>query len=457
MKYALFTSLILTCLNAWSQECSIRPEIKRLVHNIQRRNVYEVTYNYHYTPKQIAFADKLGNLATDSELVALTNHRNGVVRVYAFEKLDDRKYEGLYPIILNHLEDDETIRWLNYGDGEYLNGGKGKSSVDEHFISCSNLKRDEREKLDSILIYSKNEYGYVNSLLEYEELDKKYYLRVREFAEKDIYSGATTALARFKQPQDTIIIADNIMKSPNYRMEVIEIFPHPSFKKILNEYRDKNSKPLWFYNAVAAYRDSYAHDYLLECLQDSASNDYYQKEKSEEIFKGIEKYRCPAFNDLLFQLYRTDFLITDSLFKYLKSAYPKQTLEFTIHALEHSDKLDDVPWVVGDMLDFLIQQDSAKAHRIINDNIRNAYVLVFKPFAEHAKAFNDSEIINSLFARLATSDNAYVYMPVVEAILFYNHDELNKKLLETIRGNTLINDWGLERVVKMLEEHNLHL
>ena len=52
---------------------------------------------------------------------------------------------------------------------------------------------------------------------------------------------------------------------------------------------------------------------------------------------------------------------------------------------------------------------------------------------------------------------ADIYYPIVETILSFKEDTLNIKLIETIKENSMIDGWGLEKVNDKLKENNLKI
>ena len=110
------------------------------------------------------------------------------------------------------------------------------------------------------------------------------------------------------------------------------------------------------------------------------------------------------------------------------------------------------------MIHFLIKENKSLAKEIIIEQIKNNKSLYSYPeFAENARYFKEDTMINVLFKRLEKTDNAYIYYPIIETIIYYNDTELNKRMIEIITKNDKINDWGLEKVEKLLNKNNLKI
>lgn len=440
-----------------SQNVKISSQTKRIVANIQKCNIYETAFLPEETKsKQIENYNLLKTTASDIELKQLTGHKNGVVRVYSFMALSERLSSGLYEIILDHIGDKEVIKCYSQGF-EFVHSKRYKRKVAEFFVSSEAITFKERKSLDSILIFSNQHLDYTDYLLRDIEPEEKYYEKIKNLAQKKDYKYAVISLSKFKKSQDLSLIENKIKETPYYSLESIEIFPDQYFKNVLNYFGNRESKPYGLYSAVAVYQDSFAFNYLNKSIQEPAKNEFYKKQKAVEIYNALEKYKCPAYNELFFQLWENDFIINDSIFSYLKSIDQKRSIQLAFQSLKQPNRIGNSTLVIEDLLEFLIKLDSSAAKTIIKFNIDTTDVHTLQYFIKAANNFNDSEIINSMFIRLQQTDNGHIYIPIVETILSYNHNELNKRLLESIRINKGIDGWGLEEVAKLLKKNGLNL
>src|SRR5690606_8132332 len=116
MKILLTSFLILTTLFSVGQSAyeskSISSKTKMIVWKIKRVNklMSAAVYYSGNRPKQWDNFEKLKKIASNEELIALTNHPNGVVRCYSFWALSHRKNVDLFSIVKNHLRDYEIIK-----------------------------------------------------------------------------------------------------------------------------------------------------------------------------------------------------------------------------------------------------------------------------------------------------------------------------------------------------------
>lgn len=456
-KRLLLAILFLGYSASHAQHVKISSQTKRIVADIQKGNTYETAFLPEETEsEQIETYNLLKATASDDELKQLTRHTNGVVRVYSFQALCERPFSGLYEIILEHIGDNEVIDCYSHGF-EFVHSERYERKVAEFFVRGKNISLQERNSLDSILIFSNHHLNYTDYLLRNIQPEAKYYAQIKYLVQKKDYKYAAIALSKFQKNEDLPLIENKIKEMPYYSLESIEIFPDQYFKETLSSFNNSESKPYGIYRAVAVYKDSFAFEYLYKAIHEPAKNDFYKEEKAKEIYSAIEKYKCPLYDELFFQLWQTDFMINDSIFSYLKTTDPKRSVELAIQSLKQPNKIDNSTLVIGDLLDFLIGLDSPAAKAVIKYNIDSANVHTLRYFVDKAQYFKDTEIINSMFARFDQTDNGHIFVPIVETILSYKDSELNEQLLERIKANKGIQGWGLERVIQLLDKNGLKL
>jgi hypothetical protein len=103
----MITSLIASCL----QPRQPRPEIAKLVKAMSKHKRYDdefIGYSMETTDQYRRFIE-LSKIATDQELFLLTDHDSPAVRVYAFRALSQRKDIPLFPAIVKHIHDHDSL------------------------------------------------------------------------------------------------------------------------------------------------------------------------------------------------------------------------------------------------------------------------------------------------------------------------------------------------------------
>lgn len=460
--FTLLAILIFACtFQAASQHSKkLSPSVKRLVHKLAKYNVYETAVSPETSKsKQIRNFEKFKVIAKDHELVELTDHENGIIRIYAFKALEQRSYGQLLDIIIKHINDTEIVKYYFRGKG-FISGTKGSNQVGEYYVRCWTLAEGDRKKLDSLLIFTDNNFKYTQYLLEDWGPDPTYYNRIKELVKKDLNKGATIALSKFKNINDLQLIERRILEEADLKRsmisidieDAIEYFPHQYFKKTLDSLKEKGK---WHYFTEAAvFKDSYAYNYLKAAIQmETRAKDI------ENIYKAIQKYKNPIYDSLLFKIWETDHFITDSTFSYLLTIDPAKCSQLITKSLRYDNKICNSlsSPVVSTMLDYLIKTNKDLAINIISDKLKHMKVFNYRYFAMAAKNVKHEKIIESLIFRIQNDDNGHVLVPSVETILSYQDSKLNNELVKTIRSSSNISGWALEDIKTLLKKYNLQL
>lgn len=190
-KYKIILLLILIPFVGFTQDNHSKKSIDELVKEIAMEN--ELTsraVGFGGSPSgQYQRYDVLKSKATREQLIKLTEHESPVIRCYAFWGLADRQEKDLFPILIDHLGDTATI---NRQFGCVLS----KVSVADFYIELltkrylitedyyrknhSQALLEEKNKLDSLILYTPNNLEYLDRLLwEHEPIDRDY-ARIKE-------------------------------------------------------------------------------------------------------------------------------------------------------------------------------------------------------------------------------------------------------------------------------------
>ena len=352
----------------------------------------------------------------------------------------------MFQIALSHIHDKKKVRAAGEISRDVY--------VGDFFVGIQNISEIERKQLDSIILYTDNKLFYLNGLLSEIEPNEKHYERIRYLADKNKF--AVIALAKFRKESDIDFIATQILKNSYFTIEAVEIFPGEQFKKTLLNLREQGYNYYGTELAVSVYKDQFSVDYFNNSLM-TVENEFQRKQKSKYIFEAISKYRDTIFTNLFFKLWEDDYIINSEIFNYLTNLDKEKCLRLANQTLKEPNNLDNSSLVISTMLDFLISNDSITAKKIIKQNIDSANVHKLSYFVEKAIHFKDQEIINSMFHRLENTSNGHIYVPIVKTILAYKDNELNERLIEIIKKNVEIKDWGLQKVTDNLELYGLKL
>lgn len=433
-------------------------------------------------PEQYDYFIQLQNKATKDELVELTNHPNGVVRCYSIWALSHDTTYNLFPIVRRHIRDDKLIntQFGCIGSREKV-GDFFISLVTPEYVDLDSRKLNnvEFEQLDSLLIYTPNTLYARTEAINRARLTEQLYSRIREIIVKEKKLSALPVLAKFQKEQDIELILDSREneKDPEsgyfYTYQAIINFPRPEFVPLLernlkNTLDETHFDREWryLYAAIAAYKDDKAVE-LLKIPFTKVQHQDIKEYHLDFVYSAVLEYNDKHYNDILWKLWEEGQNITVRGYKYYLASDPSRTYSFTIKELtgKVSKELKLVP-VYDDsiftedleetMLNLVLRNDKELACQIIEQQIQNSEVLSFPIYSSLAVKLKDQRFIKPLFTRLEKEWNAHVYLRIVEALILYNDETINKQILSTRKINpNLNNDWGSKNLDEILKKNNI--
>lgn len=135
-------------------------DIKKIVNKLETGNRVEDAYiGFGGAPsEQFALYEQLKELATEEQLMSLTNHANPAVRCYAFQALAAKQAKNLFPILLEHMNDTALVVTqsgcivMNMQTCNYFMDVVTPNHVSDNLYK---LNSTERHILDSVLLSNK--------------------------------------------------------------------------------------------------------------------------------------------------------------------------------------------------------------------------------------------------------------------------------------------------------------
>ena len=434
-------------------------------------------------PEQYDNFTKLKTKATTDELKELTNHPNPTVRSYAFWALSHDHSVDLYPIVLNHINDNEFVE-TQFGcivSGESV-GDFFISVVTPRYVDLNSKKLDSVQfaTLDSILIYTPNNLSAKSAAINRAEPTEKLYPKIRELVIKDNDQTALVTLAKYQKEQDIELILKNKEKSKFdeggffHTYKAISQFPHPDLLPLLETNLEKTLDNTHYstewrelYKAIASYKNDKAKELLLIPFT-QVKHKNIRKYHIDFVFGALREYKTPIYEDLLWKLWTEENRITPDVFKYLSNTNPEKTFELTKESLKNTDGLytanislnfndfDASENLTSTMLDLALKQDKEFGIEVIRKNINVANVHLFPIFADKATELKDKSFIEPLFVRLETEWNAHIYLKAAQALIAYQDSGINQRILATRKKNKNLNkDWGGDALDKLLKDNNI--
>lgn len=492
LKSTLFFSFVILLLSVSSyanndyDESKISGKINRIVKKIAKVNFLmgSAVGASGMMPKQFENFLELKKNASINELVTLTNYPNGVVRCYSFWALLDLKNVDLFSIAKNHLSDD-TIVYTQFGcvgndekvgdfyirllttNYEDEDGNEGKKLLSEKQV----------KELDSLLIYSENNLDSKYLAIENAEPNENLYPTVRELVIKQHNQNALVALSKYKKESDIELILKNVDTIHNhfYTYKAIQNFPDPRFLSFLQEHLNLILKENYYYQnewqelykAIAAYKNQKALE-LLNIPFAKVENRNIKEYHVPFIYDAILLNKCNLYHTLLWKIWQDENHITTDGFMYLVQLDPAKAYELSKRELVPNYQIKNTAVIPNisqtiftenlkeSILNFILFNDKPLAYNIIIEKIDNADFFDFEIYCKKVSDLKDDIFIEPLFKRMKTEQSPYVYLSIAETLVSFKNDAINKRILETRKGNIYMTDgWGSDNLDEILKKNNI--
>jgi hypothetical protein len=434
-------------------------------------------------PEQYDNFISLKEIATVDELLSLTDHQNGVVRCYAFWALSYNESVNLYPIVLNHLNDTEIVT-IQFGciifDQQV--GDLFIDIVTPERVDLDNRKLNsiQLSELDSILIFGSYDLYAKSRAIERVDPEEYLYSRLRKLVLDENNRDALVSLARYQKKQDVKLILSSCMDAKSnkkdcvYTYRAIYHFPHPEFMPLLhsalvkalsedyinNEWRD-------LYKAIAAYNSEEAAQLMMIPFTE-VKHLKMRKYHINDIYCAVREHKLPVFHELFWKLWIDERRITLDVFEHLCGIDFDKMYKSVIEALWNLDKvysanmsmnlyeLGSIEDVTAAMLNMVLERDSSMAIRLIEHNIKVLNAHIFPIFSEKAGQIKNRIFADALFNRLETEENPHIYLKAAEALIAYEDEIIDRRILKARQLNTkLLEGWGSKAFSELLKRKGL--
>jgi hypothetical protein len=487
----LTTLIIITfTLNCFGQyqfdKTKISKQTVKVITKIEKVNelMGSAIYESGVRPRQYDNFTELQKKATQSELIALTNHPNGVVRCYAFWALSFNHSVDLLPIIIKHINDTTSIdkQFGCLGNTEQV-GDFFINIVTPQYVDLNSKKltKTEYEYLDSILVYTPNSLIAKENAISRIKPTEALYVRTRELVIKERNQSALVELAKYKREQDIPLILNNkVGNKPDdgffFTYKAIMEFPHfiffPFLKKNLQETLDDDHFDFteWreLYKAIAIYKNDEANK-LLQIPFTEVKHKDIQKYHIEFVFEATQLFYTPIYDSLLWKMWENDKLTSPKVFSLLYQRNPEKAFSLAKKTIQNAADLHSLstgafygkdgekPVLLLDlMLDTVLIKDKIFAIELINKNIKEIDVHQFPIFADKAEKIKDISFVASLFDRLEKESNPHIYLKATKVLISFNDKDINRRIVDVSKRNlNLRKDWGGKEFSKLLKENGI--
>ena len=160
--------------------------------------------------------------------------------------------------------------------------------------------------------------------------------------------------------------------------------------------------------------------------------------------------------------------ITTAAFQFLSERKPEKAFEQSKASLLNTDALykaniglrrpnqGGTESLVLTMLDLAFKQDSVFGMEALRSMITETYVHLYPKIIERVRELKDPSFVEPLFIRLEKEWNGYILVPTVEALISFENEEINQRILKTQKKNkNLKKGWAGERVTELLQENKI--
>lgn len=461
-------------------ESALSPEVLAIVSRIAKTNSLMSAHVgiVGKRTKQYDDFEELARIAGHDALVALTDHPNAVVRCYAAWGLIRYRNVDVLPIVLRHLDDTACVRTHSgcIVSTEFVGDVMVDAATESRPESPGALDAGQRHMLDSVLMYRPNRLVARRHVLDRVQPTAEMYPRIRTLAVDEGDPAALVVLAKYRRQEDVpVILSARDLKSDNgrnkyyYTFKAIAEFPHPEFLPFLESKLNETLGKRWFsaewptmYAAIAAFRNGEAVR-LLRIPFDNVRDASQREQHMRFVFQALHAMRDPIFDELLWDLWEYEHLLTRETCEYLFEKDSARAFRLTTASLRNPDALSDgevstlrydrkmvsvEEQLLAMLLDIQMRHDRAAAYEIIRTNIARAGVGTFAAFAKMAHASGDTAFAEPLLQRIAVEDNPHVYLDAIDALLAFRESSINARVLAVCRNNPRLSEG---RQAKMLD------
>jgi hypothetical protein len=200
-------------------------------------------------------------MATDKELVELTQSENPVLRATALKEMLRRPSFNHFDVIMNHLDDTAMVAT---DAGEF---GIYNMTVSDHILEYGKWKSmSEKNKTIHEVITKHNYLKSAYTILPRIEPQEKYYAYIKEMVQAnkpfDEIEYALYALAKFKRNDDVQLIKRILMSNywgmTEYSFQLMQEFPNDTYLDVYEEFYPKN----FYYSITRTQNPQNAIDFI---------------------------------------------------------------------------------------------------------------------------------------------------------------------------------------------------
>jgi hypothetical protein len=433
-------------------------------------------------PEQFDNFAMLEETASISELIELTNHPNAAVRCYSFWALTHIDSVDLFPIIIAHISDTAMVE--RESGCEMFSERVGDfyiSLVTPKYVDLSAQKFTAAQflKLDSVLLSTPNHLQAKDGALNRAEPTKALYSMLRNLVIEEHNEIALVKLATYKQNADVDLILNFGGEEKGgkggdfYIYRAIQTFPHPRFlpllklnlEKSLNS-RYKSTAYRELYKAIAKYKNEHALA-LLQAPFTQVKHEQVKKYHLDYAFNAVQDNYDPVYDDLLWQFWEDEQKITFTIYKSIVKNDSARAIKLVKKSLLNIDAFYGDNMSLGDeyggvdvlirvMLEDALNYNQSFGFEVIRKGLIDANVHIYDIFTNQIIEIKAPSFVEPLFERFKKESNPHIYLAIAKALISYNDEAINQRILETIKKNKhLRKGWGASSLDTMLVKNGI--
>lgn len=307
---------MLLCQCTTIQAQRVRKNIQSIVKAIEKRNfmAFENYGNPSPEVNQWESYQKLEAHATDEELIFLCNHRNAVVRCYAFKALTCRGGPERFTLFKRFIHDRHTF--LHQGGDKFIKTTVSEMAYDlfgyRSSRECTHpIDPKFKQVCDSLLIFDTEIPLMAKEHLMLDILPRpEFYDTIRKWLVNKYWDQAILPLARFRREADLELIMTGLANEDAERfylaLRAVCEFPHPSFFPVLvalhQEFRRtpgtlRFREECMLYQAVLQYKTPESKDFIIRAIRHEG-----ETYLNHPLWLALEKYPDPFYAGIQDQL-----------------------------------------------------------------------------------------------------------------------------------------------------------
>jgi hypothetical protein len=338
-------------------------EIDKNVNTIAASNFFYSEYTgYHHTTSDTYSAFKvLKNLANSDQYLALSQHENAIVRLYAVLALSHKYPEKLLAAVIDLLDNNTKVQ-------VFSGCSVHNSIVSDVVLEIVYGRFDEYTKplvpsdqatLDNaVLQLLPRKSKQLGLSIQNMQLNTENYSKIKNVVLTQKNQDALVNLAKYQRKEDVdLILSDRIIsfeENQKYRYMAIQNFPHPNFFSLLENNLTKTIKvilPIVQNNWQERTNDSEAYQELLRAIEKYPTKGLelikssllikrklnYNLRKIGMLVHEVFKSKDDANDIFLEMLWEKYNIVSWIFYKNLIKANPEKVDKLILHTLQNLD------------------------------------------------------------------------------------------------------------------------